>query len=992
MPTASASLPVDFACVEGLLQTVLDISLTAIQLWRPLSGAAEGGLSDFRLEYLNPAARHLPDLPARAGSSLRTSFPHPLSSGLFDFCRRVFETGEADSYDIDYPPNGPGNGYHLAARRHGPLLIVSVTVPVDHARPAGELPLRESPIRESPTHRLAEEGEKLRRIFAQTPAAICIQRGPEHRYEYCNPAYQQLFPDRELYDRTVAEALPETVEAGIVDLLDNVYQTGITYFGHELPLLVAQPAGRPPRQMYFTCTYQAYREDGQIVGVATFAHDVSGQVQARREREGHYRQLHELFEQAPVGIAVFRGPQYVVEMANPVVCAMWGRTPAQALHTPLFELLPEAANQGLERLLDGVMATGTPYVAHELPALIDHQGHRDTVYWDFVYNPLREADGRITGITVVATEVSEQVQIRLEVQGLNEELSATNEELQVANEEGLANNAELQYSQQQLLILTQELEARVADRTTQLQSARADTERQRARLERLFMAAPAAICILDGPELVFELVNPIYQQWFPGRALLGHPLLEALPELAGHAVLELLHQVYQTGVTHDEPAMLVPVASPATGRLEDRYFNLVYQARLDKHGRTDGLLVFAFEVSEQVSAKQASEANAKQLRLITDALPVLIGYLDQDQKYRFANRAYETWFNQNAADLLGRPVRDVVGEPAYLGMQHYIERALAGEQVDFEARMPYRPGVVKHIRTSFIPDVQHGRVAGFYSLVTDVTEQVLARQQVQNLNRQLAASNDKLYAANAALGDANQELGDTNQQLTRTNVDLDTFVYSASHDLKDPINNIEGLLHALGDELPLPGRLGDVSYILKLMQDAVDRFKHTIESLADISRLQQEHGQLAPPVRLPDVIRDVRLDLAPLIQAAGARLYVNVEACPVLMFSDKNLRSVVYNLLSNALKYRHPDRVPHISLQARVEERYLVLMVQDNGLGLDITPERPLFDLFRRYHTHVAGSGVGLYMVKKMVENVGGKIEVESKLGLGSTFSVYFKR
>ncbi|HEX8425710.1 PAS domain-containing protein [Hymenobacter sp.] len=77
--------------------------------------------------------------------------------------------------------------------------------------------------------------------------------------------------------------------------------------------------------------------------------------------------MQRLFGQAPVAIAIFRGSRYVTELTNPAVCAIWGRTQAQAQHTPLFELLPEAAGQGFEKLLDAVMATGQPYVAHERP-------------------------------------------------------------------------------------------------------------------------------------------------------------------------------------------------------------------------------------------------------------------------------------------------------------------------------------------------------------------------------------------------------------------------------------------------------------------------------------------------------------------------------------------------------------------------------------------------------------------------------------------------
>ena len=137
----------------------------------------------------------------------------------------------------------------------------------------------------------------------------------------------------------------------------------------------------------------------------------------------------------------------------------------------------------------------------------------------------------------------------------------------------------------------------------------------------------------------------------------------------------------------------------------------------------------------------------------------------------------------------------------------------------------------------------------------------------------------------------------------------------------------------------------------------------------------------------------MQLDLAPQIQASGASVCVEVGDCPLISFSEKNLRSVVYNLFSNALKYRHPARTPTVHLRCRAEGRYAVLSVQDNGLGLNLTQDTgKLFALFQRLHDHVEGTGIGLYMVKKIVENAGGRVEVESQQGVGSTFSAYFRQ
>jgi PAS domain S-box-containing protein len=408
----------------------------------------------------------------------------------------------------------------------------------------------------------------------------------------------------------------------------------------------------------------------------------------------------------------------------------------------------------------------------------------------------------------------------------------------------------------------------------------------------------------------------------------------------------------------------------------------VQQARFDENGRIDGVLVFAFEVTQQMRATQATEASSQRLRLLTDALPVLISYVDGEHRYQFLNHAYRTWFNQDPAALLGRPVREVLGEEAYATALDHMTRALAGERLAFEARMPYREGFVRHIHTDYIPDVQNGEVRGFYALVTDITEQTQARERVQELNEELAAINEELLTAN-------EELRDTNERLSHTNVDLDTFVYTASHDLKAPIANIEGLLLALQEQLPEPVRRHpDVTYLLGLMHGSVDRFQRTLVHLTDVSKLQPAHAEPAETVDLAALAEAVRLDLAPALAAAQGQLSVDVAACPTVRFSPKNLRSILYNLLSNAIKYHAPDRPPRVQLRATCAKGQVQLEVEDNGLGLSDDEQSKLFVMFRRLHTHVEGTGVGLYMVKRMVENAGGTIGVRSRPGVGSTFTV----
>ena len=129
------------------------------------------------------------------------------------------------------------------------------------------------------------ERETLYNLFMEAPALISIGRGPEHRHEFVNPLYQQLFPGRELLGRTVAEVIPEAEGQRFIDLLDHVYQSGEPFYGNEIPFQSIDPVSGETTERFFNTTYQPLRENGQIVGISHFSFDVTELVQARRALE-----------------------------------------------------------------------------------------------------------------------------------------------------------------------------------------------------------------------------------------------------------------------------------------------------------------------------------------------------------------------------------------------------------------------------------------------------------------------------------------------------------------------------------------------------------------------------------------------------------------------------------------------------------------------------------------------------------------------------------
>jgi PAS domain S-box-containing protein len=133
--------------------------------------------------------------------------------------------------------------------------------------------------------RAENQRETYYNLFMQAPAMICILQGPEHRYSFVNPIYQQIFPHRQLLGRSVAEVLPEVQSQGIIDILDGVYQTGEIFYGNELKLQLERDASGELRDSYFNFVYQQFHEDGQVAGIMVFAFDVTALVLARQALE-----------------------------------------------------------------------------------------------------------------------------------------------------------------------------------------------------------------------------------------------------------------------------------------------------------------------------------------------------------------------------------------------------------------------------------------------------------------------------------------------------------------------------------------------------------------------------------------------------------------------------------------------------------------------------------------------------------------------------------
>ena len=221
----------------------------------------------------------------------------------------------------------------------------------------------------------------------------------------------------------------------------------------------------------------------------------------------------------------------------------------------------------------------------------------------------------------------------------------------------------------------------------------------------------------------------------------------------------------------------------------------------------------------------------------------------------------------------------------------------------------------------------------------------------------------------------------------KLNRNFENIFYSVSHDLRSPISSIEGLIDLLKDT---PNTKEDYRKIFDFLSLSVGNLKKTIEELTNINRESKEFLEAVERVSFENIIEDIQLALKEKIFETDAKITTDINVSEIT-FSRKNIRSIIYNLLSNAIKYKAPNRKPEIFIKTERLDEYILLSVSDNGQGIEEDKQEEIFSRYTRLRNDVEGTGIGLFIVKRLVEDGGGKIEVESSLGEGSTFRIYLK-
>jgi PAS domain S-box-containing protein len=533
------------------------------------------------------------------------------------------------------------------------------------------------------------------------------------------------------------------------------------------------------------------------------------------------------------------------------------------------------------------------------------------------------------------------------------------------------------------------------DSNIKIAKARNNAARQ---LHHLFMQAPVAICILKGPEFIIELANDtVLKIWGKPGSIIGMPVLKAIPEIKDTYYPELLKEVYEKGITHyanENSADFI-----RNGITEKVYFNFVYQPMYEVDGRISGILVAANEVTELVEARKKIEDAEERLRMAAEGTG--LGTWDLNlltSEIIYSRRLNELFGYPLSHRLLHEEMRSHIHpDDVHAIVEKAFDAAMANGNYYYEARVVWKDGSQKWIRTRgkviYNEEQKPVRMLGTMIDITAEKEAEIRLRESEEKYRQLAQELE------TRVDQRTRDFSESNSNLERSNKELEQFAFVTSHDLQEPLRKIQTFGNMLHDHYE--GAIGEKgkNYLEKML-NASQRMSKLINDLLNFSRLRQSEGYVATD--LNELLANIKNDFELVINQKKA--VIKHDRLPVIDANPLQMNQLFYNLLSNALKFTNENTVPVIEIHCletnseRVKEfpylnkdkKYFEVVFTDNGIGFPQEYAKKIFEIFQRLNarSEYEGTGIGLALVNKIVDNHKGIVYARSEEGKGSAFHI----
>lgn len=537
-----------------------------------------------------------------------------------------------------------------------------------------------------------------------------------------------------------------------------------------------------------------------------------------------------------------------------------------------------------------------------------------------------------------------------ELETLNEELQASNEEMHSSNEELQSTNEEMQSSNEELHTVNTELKNKI-DEISFLHND----------ITNFFNNTEIAIIFLD-QELRIRKFTPASKENF-----------NFIENDIGRPLEHLTHNFDYDRLTIDAKSVLqnlTPIIKEVVNKEGQTYMVRMLPYKTDDM-RIQGVVITFVDVSNLKEATnelrkrtEELERSEQNIKSLVENTPDLVARVDTAFNFIFVNKAIKNLFDIDPEKVLGKSPRlvklwDKKGREIFLScLQKAIDTGcVINEYIDF-----YQKDKLVCFYVKFVPE---------FSLdETTVDSVLIISRDITDIKKHELTIEHQNY------------------ELRKVNTYLDNFIHIVAHDLRSPVGNLKLLMsifHKTND-------IGKKMQFIDKIDSAVSSLDNTLKGLMEIVELQNEKKGNEKMLSFEKVLEAIKVDYVDQITAKGINFVVNFDACPDISYIEGYLWSILKNLVSNAIKYADESKGPKITITTERSRDFILLIVKDNGIGIDMERHKDrLFLPFKRFTTKAEGKGIGLNIIKTMIEKNGGKIEVESELGVGTTFYVYLK-
>lgn len=731
---------------------------------------------------------------------------------------------------------------------------------------------------------------------------------------------------------------------------------------------------------------------------------------AVRERAGikalktQRQQLYSTFMQAPVGIAIFHGPNHVVDLINPPLCKIYGKTVDEMLNKPVFEVLSHTKGLGFEERLNHVKLTGQTFKGQEVAAPLIRNGKLETVYLNIVYEPFRENDGTINGVIVIAIEVTEQVNARQRLEEaeerarlavdavglgtfdynlLTDEMVTSEkfariwgyktpiphrEYIQAIHPDDLEIRS--QAHQEAMKTGTLTYEARVVRPDNSIRWVRADgkvyyneldvavrmvgtlldiTEQRQAREEQEKLLTLVANSVDLMSVLGMDGINTYINE--AGRNMLGFEseeevLRTPISQLHAPQDFDLVQQQVLPAVMNEGRwAGRMLVKHLQTGEIFPVYNNCI---RINDPitGNIIGVGAVMRDLRPEMASKQALADSEQLLRNITTAAPTGLWMSDEQGAFTYTNQTWIDWTGISFEDNLGEGwLNAIIPEDREKSKNKFLSDLAARKPCEVECRIKHPDGTIHWCIITGRPQYQSEDIfAGYIGAVTDITEQKALQQQ------------------------------------------KDDFIGIASHELKTPVTSIKAYTQVLEKMLEKKGDMREADMIRK-MDGQLNRLTNLIGDLLDVTKINS--GKLKFNDNHFDFNAHVKDLIEDLQRTTDQHTLIEQLSPTGIFFGDKErIGQVITNLITNAIKYS--PQADSIIITCGLNNNEIIFSVQDFGIGISEQNLCRVFEQFYRVSGDIQhtfpGLGLGLYISAEIIKREGGRIWVKSKEGEGSVF------